>query len=77
MQDDEIKEDILVQDNKSAITIQKKYLYSTRKGTKHIHVHYFFVVDKLESKDIRMIYYPTEKMLADLSSKLTQGSLFQ
>ena len=35
------------------------------------------MVDKLESKDVQMIYCLTEKMLADLSSKPTQGALFK
>ena len=37
---------------------------------------YFFVVDKMEKKDARMVYCPTEEMIADYSTKPTQGSLF-
>ena len=46
------------------------------KGSKHINVRYFFVVDKMEKKDVKMVYYPTEKMIANYSTKPTQGSLF-
>ena len=72
-----MKEDILMQDNDSAIVVHKNYPYSTRKGTKHIHVRYFFVVDKIRSKEVKVIYYPTEKMWADFSSKPTQDLLFK
>ena len=54
----------------------KNYPHSTRKGTKHMHARCFFVADELESKDLRMMHCPTEKMLADISSKPTQGALF-
>ena len=72
-----MKEDILMQDNDSAIVIHKNYPYSTWKGTKHIHVRYFFVVDKIRNKDVKVIHYPTKKMWADFSSKPTQGLLFK
>ena len=75
-QGEEEKEDILMQDNKSAIILQKNYPYSTRKGSKHIHVRYFFVVDKLGKKEIKILYCPTDKMLADYNSKPLQGQLF-
>ena len=70
------KEDILMQDNKSAIILQKNYPYSTRKGSKHIHVRYFFAVDKVKNKEIKIMHCPTEKMIADYNSKPLQGKLF-
>ena len=75
-QGEEVKEDILLQDNKSAIILQKNYPYSTRKGSKHIHVRYFFVVDKIEKKEIKILYCPTDEMIADYNSKPLQGQLF-
>ena len=71
------KEDILMQDNRSAIILQKNYPYSARKGTKHMHARYFFVADKVANKEVKIIYCPTEKMIADFSSKPTQGQLFK
>ena len=46
------------------------------KGSKCINVRYFFMADKMEKKDARMVCCPTEKMVADYSAKPTQGSLF-
>ena len=70
------KEDILFQDNKSAILLQKKHPFSIGRGSKHIHVRYYFVVDKVENKELKIIYCPTEEMIADYSTKPTQGALF-
>lgn len=75
-QGEEEKEDILLQDNKSAITLQKRWPYSTRKGSKHIHVRYFFAVDKITNKELKILYCPTDKMVADYNSKPLQGKLF-
>ena len=54
----------------------KKYPYSIGKGSKHTHIRYFFVVDKIEKKEVNILYCPTEKMVADYSTKTTQGSSF-
>ena len=66
-----------MQDNHSAIILQKNYPYSICKGTKHIYIRYYFVVDKINNKEVKVIYYPTEKMQTDFSSKPTQGLLFK
>lgn len=49
-QGDLIKEDILMQDNKSNITIHKNCPHSSRKGAKHAHAQYFFVADKIKRR---------------------------
>ena len=72
-----LKEDILMQDNQSCILLQKNYPYSNGKGSKHIHIRYFFVVDKIRNKEVKIVYCPTAKMIADYSSKPTQGKLFE
>ena len=51
------KEDILFQDNKSAILLQKKYPFSAGKRSKYITMHYFFVADKVEKKELKIIYF--------------------
>ena len=42
-----------------------------------MHVRYYFVVDKIASKEVKIIYCPTKKMVADFSSKPTQGNLLK
>ena len=70
-QGDSDKEDLLFQDNESCILLHKHYPFSVSKGSKHINVQYFFVVDKAEKKEVQIVYYLTEKMIADFSTKLT------
>ena len=65
-----------MQDNKSCILLHKNWPFSTRKGSKHINVHYFFVVMKIKNKEVRVIFCPTEQMVADYQSKPLQGILF-
>ena len=75
-QGEPIVEDLLMQDNKSTMLLQKNGLFSVGKGSKHIHIRYFFVTDKIEKKELKLIYCPTEKMIADFSTKPLQGSKF-
>ena len=42
-----------------------------------MNVRYFFVVDKIEKKEVKIMCCPTEEMVADYSSKPPQGSLFR
>jgi hypothetical protein len=75
-QGEPIKEDLLMQDNKSMILLQKNGIFSVGKGSKHIHIRYFFTTDKIEKKELKLIYCPTDKMIADFSTKPLQGSKF-
>ena len=75
-QGEPIVEDLLMQDNKSCMLLQKNGIFSVGKGSKHIHIRYFFVTDKIEKKELKLIYCPTEKMIADFSTKPLQGAKF-
>jgi hypothetical protein len=75
-QGEPIVEDLLMQDNKSSMLLQKNGLFSVGKGSKHIHIRYFFATDKIEKKELKLIYCPTDKMIADYSTKPLQGSKF-
>ena len=65
-----------MQDNKSEILLQKNWPFSTGKGSKHINIRYFFVVDKIKNKEVKIIYCPTEEMIVDFNTKPLQGKLF-
>ena len=65
-----------MQDNKSAILLQQNWPYSSRKGSNHINVRYFFVVDKSRNKEVKSIYCPSESMIADYNTKPLQEALF-
>jgi hypothetical protein len=64
------------QDNKSTITLAAKGR-STSDRTRHIHIRYFFVKDRVDSGEVEIEYKPTKLMLADLLTKPLQGDLFR
>ena len=64
-----------MQDNKSAIILPKNWPFSTGKGSKHINVRYYYVVDKIKNKEVKMIYCPTDEHTGDYNSKPLQGKL--
>ena len=47
-----------------------------KKRSKYINARYFFVVDKVEKKEVRIVYCSTEEMVADFSTKPIQGIIF-
>ena len=67
---------MLLQDNKSAVLLQKNCPFSAGKGSKHINVRHCCVVNKMEKTEVKIACWPTEEMVADYSSKPTQGGLF-
>ena len=54
-------------DNQSTICIAKNPELHGR--SKHINVRYHFVREKIENKELEVIYLPTEKMVADVLTK--------
>ena len=67
---------IIHQDNKSTIVLAEKGR-STTNRTRHINIRYFFIKDRIESKDVKVIYTGTDDMVADFFSKPLQGQLFE
>jgi hypothetical protein len=72
-----VENNILYQDNQSAMKLERNGRQSVGPKSRHIAIRYFFIKDRIEKKDINLIYCPTEKMLADYFSKPLQGSLFR
>ena len=64
------------QDNKSAILLENNGKRSSRKGTQHINVRYFFVTDRVANGELSIEYCPTGEMIADFFTKPLQGKLF-
>jgi hypothetical protein len=71
-----IDENILYQDNQSAIKIEINGSKSCGRQSRHIDMRYFFMKDRLTSENIKVIYCPTEHMVADFFTKPLQGKLF-
>ena len=64
------------QDNESAILLETNGMRSVGKGSRHIKIKYFFVVDKVKGNELKIIHCPTEDMVGDFYTKPLQGSLF-
>ncbi len=72
----DVKDNIVYQDNQSAILLEKNGKASSSKRTKHINIRYFFVKDRVSSKELRIVYCPTEEMRGDYNTKPLQGKAF-
>ncbi len=64
------------QDNHSTMALAAKGR-STSDRTRHIHIRYFFVKDRVDSGEVSVKYMPTKLMLADILTKPLQGELFR
>ena len=73
----EIKDNVLFQDNKSAILLEENGKKSSSKRTRALNIRYFFLTDQVEKDNLRIEYCPTTEMVADFMSKPLQGKLFQ
>jgi hypothetical protein len=72
-----IDNNILYQDNKSSILLETNGRASSGQRTRHMNVRYFFIADRVKSKEIRIEYCPTGIMLADYFTKPLQGLIFR
>jgi hypothetical protein len=71
-----INDNVLYQDNKSSILLENNGHGSSGKRTRHMNVRYFFIADRVKSKEIRIEYCPTGIMVADYFTKALQGAIF-
>ena len=72
-----VNENIVYQDNKSAILLETNGKASSSKRTKHINVRYFFVTDRIAKQELKVEWCPTGDMIADFMTKPLQGGLFK
>jgi hypothetical protein len=56
---------ILYQDNISAILLEKNGKGSSSKGTKHLHMRYFYIKEKVEDDTVKIEHCPTKQMVVD------------
>ena len=72
-----IKNNILYQDNQSEIRMLKNGRNSCTGNSRHVHIRYFFIKDRVDKGEVKVEYCPTELMLADFYTKPLQGRLFK
>eukprot|EP00543_Licmophora_paradoxa_P002447 CAMPEP_0202454422 /NCGR_PEP_ID=MMETSP1360-20130828/12161_1 /ASSEMBLY_ACC=CAM_ASM_000848 /TAXON_ID=515479 /ORGANISM="Licmophora paradoxa, Strain CCMP2313" /LENGTH=190 /DNA_ID=CAMNT_0049073731 /DNA_START=1 /DNA_END=569 /DNA_ORIENTATION=- len=73
----EVKDNILYQDNKSAIILEKNGKALSSKRTKHINIRYFFVTNKVNRGEMSVVWCPVADMIGDYATKPLQGILFR
>ena len=67
---------LIYQDNQSTIQLIRNGR-SNSERTRHVDVRYFFLHNRIERKDVDIVYLPTTEMIADILTKPLQGELFK
>jgi hypothetical protein len=73
----QVQDNILFQDNKSTILLEKNGIASSSKCTKHINIQYFFITNCVDKGDVSLVWCPTGDMIRDFMTKPLQGALFR
>jgi hypothetical protein len=72
----QVQDNILFQDNKSAILLQKNGKASSSKRMKHVNIRYFIITDHVDKGDVSLVWCLTGDMIRDFMTKPLQGALF-
>ena len=73
----EVKRNVILHDNQSAMLMEKKGRLSCSKRTRHLNVRYFCVKDVVERGEAEITCCPTQVMLADFFTTPLQGNIFR
>jgi hypothetical protein len=72
-----MKDNVVYQDNQSAILLERNGRASSGRRTCHVDIRYFFVTDRVKNGKLRIEYCPTGDMWGDFFTKPLQGSAFK
>ena len=70
-------DNILFQDDKSAMLLEKNGKASSSKRTKHINIQHFFATDRIDKGEVSVAWCFTGNMTGDFVTKPLQGALFR
>jgi hypothetical protein len=73
----QVNDNVVYQDNRSVILLERNGKASSSKRTKHINVLYFFVMDRVAKGKICLEWCPTGDMVVDFMTKPLQGTNFK
>ena len=65
------------QENRSAITLFESGKSQSSIRTRHIAIRFYFIGDRIKSKEIRVVNLPTDDMTSDILTKPLQGATFR
>jgi hypothetical protein len=72
-----VEDNVLYQDNKSSMLLEKNGKASSSKRTKHINIRYFFITDRINMNELSVVWCPTGNMIGDYATKPLQGAVFK
>ena len=72
-----IENNVIYQDNKSAIRMEKNGLNSCTGNSRHIHIRHLFVKYRIDKGELKVAYFPTHLTLEDFFTKLLMGDMFR
>ena len=67
----------IYQEIEASIFLECNVKRSSKKGTRHIKIRYFFITDKVQNGEIDIEYMPPGKMIVDYFTKPLQSNLFR
>ena len=67
---------MLLQDNMSAILLERNGMVSSGKRTRHLSIGAFWIADQVKKGMVNVEHEPTDNMVADYFTKPLQGSGF-
>jgi hypothetical protein len=76
-QGNNVQDNILFQDNKSFILLEKNGNTSSSKSTSHINIPYFFITYRVSKEEVLVVWYPTGDIIVEYATKPLQGALFR
>ena len=72
-----VVDNIVHQDNQSAMLLERNGKTSSSKKTQHIDIWYYFVTNHVAQGKMSLAYCPTDAMVADYFTKPLQGTKFR
>ena len=72
-----VVDNIVHQDNQSAMLLKRNGKTLSSKKTRHIDIRYYFVTDHVARGKMSLAYCPTDAMVADYFTKPLQGTTFR
>ena len=71
-----IHDNVIYQDNQSAIRLDNNGRRSGSKKTRHINIRYYFITDRIINQEASVEFFPTLDTIGDNFTKALQGSQF-
>ena len=72
-----VTDNVVFQDNESAMLLENNGRLSSTKRTRHIEIRYFFVTDNIKHGRLQVMHCPTKLMVADFFTNPLQGAQFR